>query len=169
MSFLLSRCVQTGHRQIFPVNKTMTTIVAPTTPATMMTPPPPAVKPAAPKAEPKAPKVPKAKAAVKTAEGDVDVAPAAAELTAPKGVKRARKEKPSTEEGAETEGTSGKPAEGYLVVAKAVRQMLKGLPVPLHLSSDFLPSLNAKVAELIVEATQRATSNSRKTLRASDL
>lgn len=58
---------------------------------------------------------------------------------------------------------------GVLVVHKAVRMTLKGLPTPYHVSSDFISALNTRVHELLIDATNRAHANGRKTLRASDL
>ena len=105
------------------------------------------------------------------------------DLTQPP-VKRMRKEGKAKASPAplpkETKEPKGKPEEtmetpeagireNWLVVAKAVRQMLKGLPQPYHVSADFLPALNMKISECILEAAKRAASNNRKTLRASDI
>jgi hypothetical protein len=70
----------------------------------------------------------------------------------------------NAEQAAPEEGRSG-----VLVVHKAVRMTLKGLPAPYHVSSDFISALNTRVHELLIDATNRAHSNGRKTLRASDL
>lgn len=85
-----------------------------------------------------------------------------------KGSKRPRKTNKEIKEEESVEDTGAK-TEAGLVVAKAVRQMLKSLPNPYHVSADFLPELNKKVSEIVVEATQRAGSNNRKTLRATDI
>ena len=55
-----------------------------------------------------------------------------------------------------------------LIVAKAIRVLLKSHSTPIHLGSDALPALNAKVTELIYEAIGRALANGRKTLKNSD-
>jgi len=57
---------------------------------------------------------------------------------------------------------------GSLIVAKAVRTLLKNHTTPIHLGSDALPALNAKVTELIYEAIGRSLANGRKTLKSSD-
>lgn len=57
---------------------------------------------------------------------------------------------------------------GTLVVAKAVRTLLKNHTTPMHCGSDALPALNAKIVELINEAMGRALANGRKTLKNSD-
>ena len=56
----------------------------------------------------------------------------------------------------------------WLIVAKAVRLHLKNNEVSMHCGSDALPELNAKLADLIKEAIQRAQANGRKTLKACD-
>ena len=90
--------------------------------------------------------------------------------TETKGTKRPRREKSTQTQKIEGEDPpETTKSEGSLVVAKAVRSMLKVLPTPYHVSADFLPALNAKVTEIIIEATLRAQSNSRKTLRANDI
>lgn len=61
-----------------------------------------------------------------------------------------------------------KDSSGSLIVAKAVRQLLKSEPTALNLGSDAMPALNTKVTELIYEAIGRALSNGRKTLKKSD-
>ena len=61
-----------------------------------------------------------------------------------------------------------KDSSGSLIVAKAVRQLLKSEPTAMNLGSDAMPAMNRKVAELIHEAIGRALSNGRKTLKKSD-
>lgn len=61
-----------------------------------------------------------------------------------------------------------KDSSGSLIVAKAIRVLLKSHSTPIHLGSDALPALNAKVTELIYEAIGRALANGRKTLKNSD-
>ena len=96
--------------------------------------------------------------------------------TAPKGKKRAASKgpedpttsaTPTTEEGAEGEKVVGETS-GALIVAKAVRTLLKNHTTPIHLGSDALPALNAKVTEMIYEAIGRSLANGRKTLKNSD-
>lgn len=95
---------------------------------------------------------------------------------APKGKKRPASKGPDettggtgtapVEEAVEGEKTGETP--GTLVVAKAVRTLLKNHTTPIHLGSDALPALNAKVTELIYEAVGRCLANGRKTLKNSD-
>jgi histone H3/H4 len=56
----------------------------------------------------------------------------------------------------------------WLIVAKAVRQHLKNHEISMHCGSDALPVLNAKLADLLREATARAHANGRKTLKGCD-
>ena len=123
---------------------------------------------------------PEAKRAPKKAKKEA-VAPATeappSDAAAPKGKKRAASKgpdecgagaAPTTEEfAAEGEKTVGE-TPGALIVAKAVRTLLKNHTTPIHLGSDALPALNAKVTELIYDAIGRALSNGRKTLKNSD-
>ena len=79
----------------------------------------------------------------------------------------------ASEQGAEITTESGieeekKESSGSLIVAKAVRNILKTHTTPMNMSADALPSLNAKVSEIIYEAIGRATANGRKTLKNSD-
>lgn len=71
----------------------------------------------------------------------------------------------SLEEASETEKRDSCSS---LIVAKAIRVLLKSHSTPIHLGSDALPALNAKVTELIYEAIGRALANGRKTLKNSD-
>jgi len=75
-------------------------------------------------------------------------------------------------EGAACEASAGegekKDSSGSLIVAKAIRVLLKSHSTPIHLGSDALPALNAKVTEMIYEAIGRALANGRKTLKNSD-
>jgi hypothetical protein len=81
----------------------------------------------------------------------------------------------SAQEGVEeipTGGDAGNVEEsrgGVLVVHKAVRMTLKSMPTPYHVSADFMSALNTRVHELLMDATNRAAANGRKTLRSSDL
>jgi len=94
---------------------------------------------------------------------------------APKGKKRASSKgpddhscaNPAADEVMDGEKAVGETA-GSLVVAKAVRTLLKNHTTPIHLGSDALPALNAKVTELIYEAIGRSLANGRKTLKNSD-
>lgn len=92
------------------------------------------------------------------------VAPAqAAPKETPKPSKRPRAAKP------DAEGDDDKPDSGtWLLVAKAVRLYLKTHESSMHCGSDALPALNAKLADLLREASGRARANGRKTLKASD-
>jgi hypothetical protein len=74
---------------------------------------------------------------------------------------------PATEEVVDGEKVAGETS-GSLIVAKAVRTLLKNHTTPIHLGSDALPALNAKVTELIYEAIGRSLANGRKTLKNSD-
>lgn len=55
------------------------------------------------------------------------------------------------------------------VVTKAVRNFLKGLPVPIHCGADFIPALNTMLQQQLNDAVSRAKANGRKTVRSSDL
>jgi len=68
---------------------------------------------------------------------------------------------PAVEEGEVAGGSA-------LVVAKAVRTLLKNHPTPMHCGGDALPALNSKVSDIIFEAMGRALANGRKTLKSSD-
>lgn len=57
---------------------------------------------------------------------------------------------------------------GALVVAKAVRTLLKSHTTVMHCGADALPALNSKVSEIIFEAIGRALANGRKTLKNCD-
>jgi len=59
--------------------------------------------------------------------------------------------------------------EGSLVVAKAVREYLKGLPNPVNCSAEALAMINTKLQCILLEAAGRSHDNGRKTLTASDL
>ena len=71
------------------------------------------------------------------------------------------------EEGGEGEKIVGENT-GALVVAKAVRTLLKNHTTPMHCGSDALPALNSKIQDIIYEAIGRALANGRKTLKNSD-
>lgn len=55
------------------------------------------------------------------------------------------------------------------VVTKAVRNFLKGLPVPIHCGADFIPALNSMLQQQLNDAVTRAKANGRKTVRSSDI
>lgn len=80
---------------------------------------------------------------------------------------------PSTEEPTgETGTTDDKPETGgvsSMVVAKAVKGFLKNYPTPMNVGGDVIRALNAKVADDLVLAANRALGNGRKTIRAVDL
>ena len=129
----------------------------------------------APKMEAVEPKAPSQKRAKKTPSPEIATAEAPTVPAAPKSKKRAMSKGP--EEGATCNGTVEEAAEGEkqigeqpgtLIVAKAVRTLLKNHTTPIHLGSDALPALNAKVTELIYEAIGRSLANGRKTLKNSD-
>jgi hypothetical protein len=103
--------------------------------------------------------VPKKKAAAKSKA----TAPVAADAAAPAPPVGEELSAPPAEPAAE-EGRGG-----ALVVHKAVRCLLKAMQTPFHVSADFMSGLNAKMHDVILEATVRAQANGRKTLRASDL
>ena len=115
----------------------------------------------------------------KTEAPEAKRAPTSDAAAAPKGKKRAASKAPDecgagaapapateacADEGEKTVGETP----GALIVAKAVRTLLKSHTTPIHLGSDALPALNAKVTELIYDAIGRALSNGRKTLKNSD-
>ena len=56
----------------------------------------------------------------------------------------------------------------WLIVAKSVRMYLKNNETAMHCGADALPALNAKLADLLRDAMQRAQCNGRKTLKACD-
>ena len=122
----------------------------------------------APEAKTRAPKKAKKEPAAPAAEGAA-AAPAAQgkKRAASKGPEDPSGAAPATEEGVDGEKTLGESA-GSLVVAKAVRTLLKNHTTPIHLGSDALPALNAKVTEMIYEAIGRSLANGRKTLKNSD-
>ena len=78
--------------------------------------------------------------------------------------------KDTEETGDATQGeeTSGGRASLY-IVTKAVRNFLKGLPVPIHCGADFIPALNTMLQQQLNDAVSRAKANGRKTVRSSDL
>jgi histone H3/H4 len=59
--------------------------------------------------------------------------------------------------------------ESRLIVAKAVREYLKQLPVPAICGAEMLGAVNAKLQSLLAEAASKAHENGRKTLKPSDL
>ena len=133
---------------------------------------------ASPEVEKKGAKRARKEAAPAGADAHVE---APVETPAPKGKKKAAAKLPEGEpvlvegEGVacEASGEDAKEAEkrdssGSLIVAKAIRVLLKSHSTPIHLGSDALPALNAKVTELIYEAIGRALANGRKTLKNSD-
>ena len=127
----------------------------------------------APKTEVPEPKAKTQKRAKKEVGAEVASSPETPAV--PKGKKRAASKDPdeavpagaTTEEAVEGEKTAGE-TPGTLVVAKAVRTLLKNHTPPIHLGSDALPALNAKVTEIIYEAIGRSLANGRKTLKNSD-
>jgi hypothetical protein len=56
----------------------------------------------------------------------------------------------------------------WLIVAKAVRMHLKNNETSMHCGADALPALNAKLADMLRDAMQRAQCNGRKTLKGCD-
>ena len=59
--------------------------------------------------------------------------------------------------------------ESRLIVAKAVREYLKQLPVPTICGAEAIGAINAKLQSLLAEAASRAHENGRKTLKPVDL
>ena len=88
------------------------------------------------------------------------------------GAKRQRKDTPETHGEEVCTETPAEKSEGstqnYLIVAKSVRTFLKNLPTSCHCGADALPTLNQKVTEILIEASQRAHANGRKTIKQSD-
>jgi len=122
----------------------------------------------APEAKTRAPKKAKKDPAAPAAEaGPTDAAPKGKKRAASKGPEEATGATPATEEAVDGEKVAGETS-GSLIVAKAVRTLLKNHTTPIHLGSDALPALNAKVTELIYEAIGRSLANGRKTLKNSD-
>ena len=122
----------------------------------------------APEAKTRAPK--KAKkdpTAPATEAAPTEAAPKGKKRAASKGPEEATGANPATDEVVDGEKVAGETS-GSLIVAKAVRTLLKNHTTPIHLGSDALPALNAKVTELIYEAIGRALANGRKTLKNSD-
>ena len=80
---------------------------------------------------------------------------------------RITKAQQAAEEGCEEDSKA--PESGtWLIVAKAVRQYLKNNETAMHCGADALPALNAKLADLLRDAMQRAQQNGRKTLKGCD-
>jgi hypothetical protein len=73
-----------------------------------------------------------------------------------------------TAEATPAEGETTTSGKDWLIVAKSVRAMLKGMPNGMHCGADALPMLNTRVHEILTEAASRASGNSRKTLKACD-
>jgi hypothetical protein len=61
------------------------------------------------------------------------------------------------------------PSEARIVVAKAVRDFLKGLPTPVKCGAEAISALDAKLRIMLLEAVSRAEGNGRKTLKPVDL
>jgi len=59
--------------------------------------------------------------------------------------------------------------EPKLIVAKAVRDFLKGLPTPVKCGAEAMSALDAKLRTVLLEAVSRAQGNSRKILKPLDL
>jgi hypothetical protein len=107
-----------------------------------------------------------------------DEGTAAAVTAEPKAKARAKSETKKAPQAAASAGETAEatPAEGetvtsgkdWLIVAKSVRAMLKGMPNGMHCGADALPMLNTRVQEILTEAASRASGNSRKTLKACD-
>lgn len=108
----------------------------------------------------------------KTMEPPTDSAPTKPQKR-PRATKSAVPEKASAEGAAvpaEVMQDDTKPPDSgqWLIVAKAVRMHLKSHETAMHCGSDALPALNAKLADMIKDAINRAQSNGRKTLKACD-
>ena len=121
----------------------------------------PEAKTRAPKKAKKDPTAPSMEAA------PTDAAPKGKKRAASKGPEDTTGATPAMEEATEGEKVAGETS-GSLIVAKAVRTLLKNHTTPIHLGSDALPALNAKVTEMIYEAIGRSLANGRKTLKNSD-
>ena len=59
--------------------------------------------------------------------------------------------------------------EPKLVVAKAVRDFLKNLPLPVKCGAEVLSAIDMKLRRVLLEAVSRAQENGRKTLKPADL
>ena len=59
--------------------------------------------------------------------------------------------------------------EPKLVVAKAVRDFLKSLPLPVKCGAEVLSAIDVKLRRVLLEAACRAQENGRKTLKPIDL
>lgn len=122
----------------------------------------------APEAKTRAPKKAKKDPTAPVMEAaPTDAAPKGKKRAASKGPEDATGATPAMEEATEGEKVAGETS-GSLIVAKAVRTLLKNHTTPIHLGSDALPALNAKVTEMIYEAIGRSLANGRKTLKNSD-
>ena len=60
-------------------------------------------------------------------------------------------------------------SESKLVVAKAVRAFVNGLPSPVKCSAGLVSAIDDKLRHLLLEAVSRAQANGRKTLKPADL
>ena len=56
-----------------------------------------------------------------------------------------------------------------LIVVKAVREYLKGIPTPVNCSAEALVAINMRLQCILLEAVGRTYDNGRKTLKACDL
>ena len=56
-----------------------------------------------------------------------------------------------------------------LLVAAAVRGLLKGLPTPMACGDEAFAAIGTKLKLILMEAAVRATGNGRKTLKVCDL
>ena len=64
---------------------------------------------------------------------------------------------------------SDPPEESKLVVAKAVRAFLRGLPLPVKCGAEVISAIDAKLRHVLLEAASRAQENGRKSLKPADL
>jgi hypothetical protein len=60
-------------------------------------------------------------------------------------------------------------SDSKLVVAKAVRAFLKGLPLPVKCGAEVITAIDDRLRRLLLEAASRAQDNGRKTLKIADL
>ena len=60
-------------------------------------------------------------------------------------------------------------ADDSLIIAKAVREFLKGAPTPVSCSAEALVAINQRLQCILLEAVGRTYDNKRKTLKACDL
>ena len=68
-----------------------------------------------------------------------------------------------------TEPSDPPESDSKLVVAKAVRAFLKGLPLPVKCGAEVVSAIDDKLRRVLLEAASRAQENGRKSLKPADL